>query len=259
MATLLEVLANDGVLAGPATNVTIISVTPTSPALGTMSVAPGGQRLSFNPATSQTGQQIFTYVIEDATGQRANGSATVVIAQQGLRANSDYFTVQTQSAGNEMMVLANDVLFKTGGGTLTLASIGAGVDAPDHGGTVTINPAGDRLIYTPASDYEGVETFTYIVTDGQVTDTGRVVVRSTSGDLAAGADFYTVFRGSSSNSLQVLANDQIIPDGGQILTITALTNDPSNLTNPANRGTLVIGPDARSLEYTPNALNSTYP
>ncbi len=259
-STNLMVLENDGVLQGPSATLRVISVSPTNPALGVMSVLPAGAGLSFNPAVSQSGQQIFAYVIEDtASGHQANGTVTVVIAQQGLRANADYFTVQTESTGNEMLVLANDVLFKPGGGTMSIIGIGTGPDAPDHGGTVTISPAGDRLIYAPASGFDGVESFTYIVTDGLATDTARVVVRSSTGELAAGADFYTVFRGSSSNLFTALGNDLVIPDGGQVLTITATTNDPGNGTNPVNRGQLVIGEDLRSLHYTPNPLNTTYP
>lgn len=258
--TNLMVLENDGVVQGPSANLRVVSVSPPNPALGAMNVLPGGAGLSFNPAVSQTGQQIFTYIIEDtASGHQANGAVTVVIAQQGLRANADYFTVQTDSAGNELPVLANDVLFKPGGGTMSIIGIGTGPNAPDQGGSVTISPTGDRLFYDAAPGFDGVESFTYIVTDGLVTDTARVVVRSSTGELAAGADFYTVFRGSSSNLFTVLGNDLVIPDGGQVLTITATTNDPGNVANPANRGLLVIGEDLRSLIYTPSPLNTTYP
>ena len=258
--TVLDVLSNDIVLQGPSATLRIVSVTSPGPSLGVMSINGPGTMLSFNPMVSAVGQQNFTYVIQDtASGHQANGSLTIVIAQQGLRANADYFTVQTDSTGNEMMVLANDVLFKPGGGTMTITGIGTGPNAPDQGGTVTVSPTGDRLIYAAVPGFDGVESFTYIVTDGLVTDTARVVIRSTTGELAAGPDFYTVFRGSSDNLLPVLGNDLVIPDGGQVLTITALTNDPANIANPVNRGQLVIGSDLRSLIYTPNPLNTSSP
>lgn len=258
-STSLNVLGNDAVLQGPGVNLTIVAVTPINPALGVMSIEAGGGALGFNPAESQAGQQIFTYTVQDSSGHQATGSLTVVVLQQGLGAGSDSFTVKTDSADNELLVLANDVLFTPGGGNLSIQSIGTGPNAPNHGGTVTITALGDRLIYTPAAGFDGVESFTYVVTDGFVTSTARVEVRSTSGALAAGTDFYTVFRGSVGNLLPVLVNDLVIPDGGQILTITATTNDPANIGNPVNRGTLAIGADLSSLIYTPNALNTVYP
>jgi len=55
--------------------------------------------------------------------------------------------------------------------------------------------------------------------------------------------------------LPVLANDRVIPDGGQQLFITAVGDDPENASNPVHRGTLEIIEDGAALRYTPNELN----
>ncbi len=224
----LDVLANDNVLQGGGGLVTITGVTPLNPALGAMSIAPGGGFLRFDPAPSATGQQDFVYTVTDAGGRSATGTVTVVVLAGGIRASSDYFTVQTDSQSAELPVLSNDLRISDLPGQLSIAAIGTGTNAPDQGGTVEISADFKKLIYTPASGFSGVESFTYTVTDGDSTDTARVSVRSTIGEMVASPDSFLIFRGSSANRLAVLLNDRVIPDAGQSLFITAIGMDPGN-------------------------------
>ena len=253
--TTLDVLANDNVLQGGNGQLTITNITPASAAIGTISVTPGGASLTFDPAAGATGQQDFTYTVTDVGGRTSTGTVTVVVIAGGIRASSDYFTVQADSQATELTVLANDLRISDLPGSLSVASIGTGLDAPDQGGTVEISADFKKLVYTPATGFRGVESFTYTVTDGDSTDTARVSVRSTDGEMVAGDDAFLVFRGSSENRLPVLANDRVIPDGGQQLFITAVGDDPSNASNPVHRGTLEIIEDGAALRYTPNELN----
>ncbi|WP_193211276.1 Ig-like domain-containing protein [Luteolibacter marinus] len=257
--TSLDVLANDNVLQGGGGQVTLSGVTPTSVALGTMSVAPDGSVLRFDPAEGATGQQDFTYTISDATGRTANGTVTVVVIASGIRASSDYFTVQSDSEANELPVLSNDLRISDLPGQLSVAAIGTGPDAPDQGGSVDISADFKKIIYTPAPGFSGVESFTYTVTDGDSFDTARVSVRSTIGAMVAGGDSFFVFRGSSDNRLAVLSNDRVIPDAGQLLFITATGMDAGNPDNPPVRGSLSIIEDGGALLYTPSPANETFP
>ena len=52
------------------------------------------------------------------------------------------------------------------------------IDSTDQGGSIEIDSSGKNLIYTPAKDFEGIETFTYTITtpDGR-TDVGTVTVQ----------------------------------------------------------------------------------
>lgn len=254
--TELDVLANDNVLQGGEGQITITGVTPASTSLGTMAVTAGGASLSFDPAASEIGQQEYVYTIADAGGRTATGTVTVVVLADGIRASSDFYTVQTGSADNELDVLANDKQISVGGGALTVIAIGTGADAPNQGGTAVIGPDSDAIIYTPAGGFRGVETFTYTITDGTTTDTASISVRSTIGDLAAGEDAFLVYRGSENNRLAVLSNDRVIPDTGQLLFVTAVGLDPGNPLNPTNRGTLEIIEDGAALNYTPSPDNA---
>ena len=107
--TTLDVLANDRV-AGAADNVTIKAMPAISDPLGTLTVSADRKTLSFVAVAAATGEKTFTYRIEDGTGREAAGSVTVFVAGPGLRANSDFFTVQAGTTANQLNVLLNDVL-----------------------------------------------------------------------------------------------------------------------------------------------------
>lgn len=251
----LDVLANDNVLQGGNGQLVITGVSPSSATIGTIGVTPGGASLTFDPAAGATGQRDFTYTVSDGGGRSATGTVTVVVIAGGIRASSDFFTVQGDSEATELAVLPNDLRISELPGELSIAAIGTGLDAPDQGGTVEISADFKKLLYTPATGFRGVESFTYTVTDGDSTDTARVSVRSTDGEMVAGDDAFLVFRGSSDNRLAVLLNDLVIPDGGQLLFVTAVGDDPANLSNPPQRGTLEIIEEGAALRYTPNPLS----
>jgi VCBS repeat-containing protein len=253
--TTLDVLANDSVLQGGNGQLTVTGITPNSSPIGTISVTPGGTSLTFDPAEGVTGQQDFTYTVTDGGGRSASGTVTVVVIAGGIRASSDFFTVQGDSQSTELAVLANDLRISELPGALSVSAIGTGLDAPDQGGTVEISADFKKLVYTPANGFRGVESFTYTVTDGDSSDTARVSVRSTDGEMIAGDDAFLVFRGSTDNRLPVLLNDLVIPDGGQLIFITAVGDDPDNASNPAQRGTLEIIEEGAALRYTPNPLS----
>ncbi|MEM6253280.1 MAG: Ig-like domain-containing protein, partial [Cyanobacteria bacterium P01_D01_bin.156] len=125
------------------------------------------------------------------------------------------------------------------GAALSITSVGT----PDQGGTVSIS--GGTLVYTPASDFNGQETFTYTVQDALgATDTATVTVTVAPVNdtpLAVG-DSYSVAQNSTDNALNVLVND-FDPDGDPLTII--------DLTQPDNGGTVVVSQDGNSLIYTP--------
>ena len=263
----LDVMANDLILQSGVTSVTILSVTPSTSPLGNMAVKAGGSRLLFGPTLLAAGEQEFVYTLRDPSGRTVQGRATVVVFQDGVRANADYFTVSTGSSANPLPVLANDVSIPQGARPVTIIALGAGAEAPNQGGTVEISLDGASLVYTPAPGFSGEETFTYTMTDSRNTDTARVVVRVASGQLAANDDAYTVFyeapaAGSAARTftLPVLANDRVVPDLGQTLTITGVgINDATGSNAPSRQGALSISLDARSLVYEPRATNGPFP
>ncbi len=72
-------------------------------------------------------------------------------------ANDNSFTVETDSADNELDVLANDT--DPDGDELTIID----VSAPSNG---QVEIAGGLLLYTPSSGFTGTDTFTYTIDDG---------------------------------------------------------------------------------------------
>ena len=261
----LDVLGNDRVLQGTTgTNLVIVAVTPTNTTIGAMGLNTNGTRLLFVPAEGEEGEMEFSYTIGDGSGRTAVGRVTVVVVREGVKANADFYSVAADSAANQLDVLGNDAAIPDRGRRLAIMGIGTGVDAPNRGGTVVVNTTADGLIYTPAPGFSGEETFTYTMTDSQKTDTARVVVNVTSGALSANDDALTVFLDpvvpSRPFTLPVLANDRVLPDLGQQLTITVVGFDDVSATNaPANRGQVQISPDNLSLVYVPGETNGPFP
>ena len=102
-------------------------------------------------------------------------------------------------------VLANDTF--EGTEAITGTSNGA------HG-TVTVNNNGtpgntadDFVVYTPAPDFNGTDTFTYTVASGGVTETATVSVTVTAvADIVN--DSVTIAQDSAANNLDLLANER---------------------------------------------------
>ncbi|HBE69992.1 MAG TPA: hypothetical protein DDW52_17740, partial [Planctomycetaceae bacterium] len=83
------------------------------------------------------------------------------------------------SINNEINVLANDVPGSVG--NLTITSFQS---PTNQGGNVVLNADGTRLLYTPRSDFEGTDQFTYQIEDSRgISSTATVTVKV--GDAAA--------------------------------------------------------------------------
>ena len=97
---------------------------------------------------------------------------TIVDDNDAPVAVDDTFTVAEDSQSNALYVLANDTDPELN--PLVVSAVGA----PNQGGTAT--SAGTHIIYTPALNFNGVETFTYTAADGQGgTDSATVTVNVT--------------------------------------------------------------------------------
>ena len=161
----------------------------------------------------------FDYLKENQTTN--DGFSYTVVDDSYTIANDDEFSVAADAVGVVLPVLANDVTLTGTGGRLRVVSVGL----PSDGGTVIIGASSDSLVYSPRINSFGIESFQYEMQDGQGGhDTATVRVKVTvpvrNGNLAANEDHFTVARGTSP-ILDVLANDNIVPAGGDVLTITS--------------------------------------
>jgi len=252
----LDVLANDRVLGTPG-NISLKAAAAAVTPVGTLSAAAGGDTvLTFTPVAGQTGERTFTYTIQDGTGREAAGSVTVFVSGPGLRANSDFFTIQAGAADSSLHVLLNDTEIPESGLPRAIVGIGTGANGPDKGGSAAPNLTGDRILYTPAPGFTGEERFTYTVSNGDVSAVAQVVVRVSDGALLANGDAYSIYRGSTTMRLEVLANDRVLPSTGQTLTITGIGIVQNA---PGQQGTVTLADDAGALIYTPHPAATVFP
>ena len=235
----LNVLANDS--AAPDANETLtVTAVGAGSQQGTISVAPGGTGVRYTPKANFTGTETFTYTISDGHGGTRQATVTVTVRNPGPSANNDTQTVQEDSSATTINVLANDTLGPAGG-TLTVTSVGA----TNRGGTVTLGTGGANVVYTPAANFQGTETFTYTLSDGQggtATGTVTVTVNNVNDAPTATNDTLDAFK-NIATTLDVLANDVFAPDPTEAFTITAVTQ-PSH-------GTVTISADGKQVIYTP--------
>jgi len=231
-ANSLNVLANDSDPDGDALSITAVG----NPSHGTVTIS--NNRLLFTPTPGFSGNDSFTYTISDGKGGSASASVsitvTAVAANRPPVAVNDAFTVDQNSSGNSLNVLANDS--DPDGDTLTISTVGT----PSHG---VVSISGNGLVYTPTAGYTGGDSFSYSISDGHGGTASAVVtitVRAVAVNHAPVARDDTFFVRGAGSDLDVLANDSD-PDGDP-LTIVAVTQPPF--------GTVTIAPDGKSLHYS---------
>ncbi|MFV2070389.1 MAG: Ig-like domain-containing protein, partial [Pirellulales bacterium] len=143
---------------------------------GTLRYAPSGSAVLGQLAEDEPETDTFSYMVTDGT-TGATSSTTVTVTIRGVnddpQANDDAFTVAEGSDTAVFEVLANDSTAPDVGETLTIVGVSTG----SQGGTVEITAGGGAIDYAPAAGFDGIETFTYTVSDGNGgTDQATVTV-----------------------------------------------------------------------------------
>ncbi|CAA6819128.1 MAG: T1SS secreted agglutinin RTX [uncultured Sulfurovum sp.] len=218
----------------------ILTVKPgslTTPANGTVSINPDGT-VKYTPDANFNGTDTFEYTVQDGNGGEDTATVTVTVGSVNDRviAVDDYETTDEEVAV-DINVSNNDI--DDDGDALTVDSF-----TQPNNGTVTQNTDG-TLKYTPDANFDGVDFFTYVITDGSTNDSAFVVitVNDTNKQPIAMDDDKTTPE-DTPTTITVLGNDTD-PEGD------TLTVKPGSLTTPAN-GTVVINPDG-TVKYTPDA------
>ena len=161
-----------------------------------------GQRLRYAPRTGFTGQDAFTYSVGDGHGGTASATVRITVAPDNRRPVAGSVRARTiagQSIVVDLLARATD----PDGDPLILTALGL----PEHG-TVAIGGDG-RVTYTPASGFDGIDRFTYTVSDGR-------------GGTAVGEVEVTV---AALNASPVAVDDTVTVESGTPISVDVLAND----------------------------------
>ncbi|MDZ4850954.1 MAG: tandem-95 repeat protein [Pirellulaceae bacterium] len=172
------------------------------------------------------------------------GNASLAVGRNFTAVN-DSFNVNEDSASNSLDVLANDTITPGTSTTITIRSVGT----PNAGGSVTISNDQLSVLYTPAANYNGGESFTYVVRDNngaEATATATIQIQPVNDAPIANPDSFTFIEGSTDNFLNVLSNDNDGVDDNEILTVSAVGT-------PSAGGTARINGGSNAILYTPRA------
>jgi VCBS repeat-containing protein len=231
------VLANDLDPEGATLTMTVVSTT----AHGTLTYATDGT-FTYIPQTDFHGIDTFTYTASDGMNTSAETTVTITVEPKNdapVASNDSYRTATgatlTVSSADEG-VLANDTDVDGDGLTVTVV-----VTNPEHG-TLTVELDG-TFSYTPEAGYQGLDTFSYTVTDGELTSNAATVTIEINSRAVAVNDAYTMAEDGTLTADAaggVLANDT--DADGDLLSASVVAQ-------PAH-GTLVLQSDG-SFTYAP--------
>ncbi|WP_439105758.1 retention module-containing protein [Congregibacter sp.] len=211
-----NVLPNDSDPEGDALTVT----GNTDPANGSVTVNADGT-FSYAPNDGFSGSDTFTYTVTDGNGNTDIATVTVNVADEPTTpppppaenlapfAGDDSASL-TEDTAATITVLTND---SDSDGTLVPGSVSI-VNGPSNG-SVTVNPDG-TVTYTPDDDYDGLDSFTYTVTD----DDGLISNAATVGLTISNAREIAQFTDNWVNGVTYTTYD-----GEGTVTGTGLTGD----------------------------------
>ena len=200
------------------------------------SVSSALSTVTYRGIADYNGPDTFDVSVNDL-GNTGIGGVLTDAGTVGLTVNPvvdiapDTTTINEDSAGAWINVLANDNFEGTPGVTV------APIDQPANGSVVMFL---NTPIYTPNADWNGIDTFTYTVVSGGVTETATVTVTvNAQSDIVADTD----------------TTDEDTPVNIAVLSNETFENTPVVSVAPGDQpanGLAAAQPD-NTIDYTPNA------
>ncbi len=233
-AVTIDVLANDTDVDGDGLTVTTVG----GARLGTVAIAEDGSSLTYTPKADANGTDTFTYTVSDGT-LRATSTVTVTVNP----VNDAPVAVDDKATTAEDQALVVDVVRNDTDIDSSALQLSKIVDGPTNG-TAEIDAETGQIRYTPNENYNGADSLTYEVSDGELTSTARLDITVTPVNDApvAVADTATTAE-DAAVMINALANDTDLD--GDTLRIASVAR-PEN-------GTAVVDAATGEIRYTPNA------
>lgn len=228
------VLSNDTTVPGATNSVSL----DTNVSSGTLTLRSNGS-FTYTPAQNFYGADLFRYRINSGTLQ--SDLATVQIQVTPVNdspvAVNDTATTD-QNVSTTVNVLANDT--DVDGDAISVKTV-----SPGSNGTTAVN-TDNTVMYTPANGFSGKDTFTYVVTDGNLDSspaTVTVTVVPAVNQLPVASNDSARTRRNTPVDINVLANDRD-PDGALV------PSSVSIVTQPTRGGTASVNANG-TVRYTP--------
>jgi hypothetical protein len=206
---------------------------------GTVAINADTISIDYSPEANFNGNETITYTLSDGE-LTATATLTISVTAQNDApiAQDDQLTVLEDASVTSTNVILNDS--DIDGDDLMITDVSS-----DGSGTVAINADTISIDYIPEANFNGNETITYTLSDGELTATATLTISVTAQNDApiAQDDQLTVLEDASVTSTNVILNDSDI-DGDDLM-ITDVSSDGS--------GTVAINADTISIDYTPEA------
>ncbi len=233
-AVTIPVLANDIDPNGDS-----LVLTDLTPAIhGEAVIDPGDTTVTYTPNSNFNGSDTFTYVVSDDNGGLDTGTVEITVSPLNDKpiAGADLAATLEDNAVT-VLVLLNDT--DIDGDALHVAAITSG-----YRGSTSIGNDNTTVTYMPNLNFNGSDTFTYIVSDGNGgldTGTVEITVSPVNDKPMAGTDQATTTE-DVAVTISVLRNDTDID--GDTLIIAAVTS--------GNNGSAAKNNGDTTVTYTPN-------
>jgi VCBS repeat-containing protein len=208
-SVVINLVSNDGDVEGALDPASIVITN--APTHGTVSVNANGT-VSYQHDGSETAADSFSYTVKDAQGL-VSAPVNVSVSVTGVNdlpvvdtgsANFDVATGAYSHSTTEDTPVSGQVVASDADGNPLSYTAGT---APAHG-SVTVNPDG-TWTYTPGSNFNGSDSFTVAISDGQggiSTATVNVGVTAVNDAPVASADSASVLEGGSV-AINLVGND----------------------------------------------------
>jgi VCBS repeat-containing protein len=193
-------------------------------------VVNGNGTVTYTPDTDFSGDDSFTYTVEDQFGNEATGTVSVTVTRPLAPPTSVWTDVNTA-----VTVEVLDMAFDPDGDTLTTTAVTQG----SHG-SVVLNGNG-TVTYTPNTSYTGDDSFTYTVEDPDGNEATHTITVTVGGIDPVALDDEVVTPVNTAVNFEV--EDLAFDPAGDTLEVVSVTQGA--------HGTVVINLDG-SVTYTPN-------